>query len=170
MGFKIFLAHLQLDFGKIVVDRVGYLREKNEIHFLQTNGQKMVYYMVKRMLGMSIFWYGFVIFFEKDDIVVCFQFLFCGNVLPIWKIWCLILPKCWSIYQGIFKKNTFFAKKWSKNGLLYGKSYIGYVDFLVPNLENFVLDIAKMCVDILGYFQKKYICCQKKVKKWSIIW
>ena len=57
----------------------------------------MVYYMVKRIFGMSIFWYFFVIFFEKDDIVVYFQFFFCENVLQIWKIWCLILAKYWSI-------------------------------------------------------------------------
>ena len=50
--------------------------KKNEIHFLPKNGQKMVYYMVKRILRMSIFWYFFVLFFEKDDIVVYFQF-FC---------------------------------------------------------------------------------------------
>ena len=36
----------------------------------------MVYYMVKRIFGISIFWYFFVIFFEKDDIVVYFQFFF----------------------------------------------------------------------------------------------
>ena len=98
MGFKNFLAHLQLDFGKIVVDRVGYLREKKRNSFFAKKWSKNGLLHGKTYIGYVDFLVLFCPFFWKRWYSSVFSFFFCKNVLPIWKIWCLILAKCWSIY------------------------------------------------------------------------
>ena len=133
--FQFFFVKMSSQFGKFGAwywQNVGrYTRVfSKKLHFLPKNGQKMVYYMVNRILGMSIFWYFLVFLFEKEDIVVYFQIFVCENVLPIWKIWCLILAKCWFFKSGVIRR-----PKWCYH--TYSIIVFGWVTWISLSISHF---------------------------------